>query len=132
MKKDELPQDKSALNNFTREVCYVKNENGKYETGLSSGWETKKVALDNAWDEINRRVAEAKEKIKRGEASPILYYQELKLMDMPVLSGYTGFWPWQIKRHLKPKVFNKLNDKKLKAYADAFEIKLEELKNFKA
>jgi hypothetical protein len=30
MKKSNLPQDKSDLVNFTREVCYVKNENGKY------------------------------------------------------------------------------------------------------
>lgn len=130
MKKNELPQDKSALDNFTREVCYIKNKDGKYETGLSTGWETKKVALDNAWEEIDRRVNDAKKSIANGEASPILYYQELKLMDMPILAGYTGFWPWQIKRHMKPAVFKRLSEKKLSVYAKAFEISLEELKNF--
>ena len=48
MKKKELPQDKSALENWTREVCYVKNEDGKYETGLSTGWEIKTVAQEQA------------------------------------------------------------------------------------
>ncbi len=130
MKKKELPQDDSPLENFTREVCYVKNEDGKYEKGLSSGWEVKTVALENAWEEIERRTEEAKQKVLNGEASPVLYYLELKLMDLPVLVGYTGFRRWQIKRHMKPAVFNKLSDKKLQRYADVFEVTLEDFKNF--
>ena len=31
MKKEDLPQDPGALDKFTREVCYVKNSNGKYD-----------------------------------------------------------------------------------------------------
>ena len=130
MKKEELPQDKSALDNFTREVCYVKNKDGKYETGLSEGWEVKSVALDNAWEEIERRTEEAKQKVLKGEASPVLYFLELKLMDLPVLAGYTGFMRWQIKRHIKPSVFKKLSAKKLQKYADVFEVSLEDFKNF--
>ena len=130
MKKEHLPQDKSSLENFTREVVYVKNEDGKYETELSTGWETKTVALDNAWDEINRRTEEAKKECLGGKISPIGYYLELRLMDMPVLAGYTGFMKWQIKRHMKPRVFAKLSDKKLQKYADAFDITINELKNF--
>ncbi len=132
MKKSEVPQDKSALEHFTREVCYVKNEEGHYDTELSTGWETKKVALDEAWKEIERRTSDAKEKIKNGEASPILFFMEEKLMDLTVLSGYTGIWKFRIKRHLKPGPFKKLNDAVLKRYADAFEISVNELKNFKA
>lgn len=131
MKKSEVPQDKSALENFTREVCYVKNEDGAYDTELSTGWEAKKVALDEAWKEIERRTEDAREKIKRGEASPILYFMEEKLMDFTVLTGYTGIWKFRIKRHLKPAVFKKLSDGMLKRYADAFDISIDELKNFK-
>lgn len=131
MKKNELPQDKSALENFTREVCYVKNDEGKYETELSIGWETKKVALDQAWDEIERRKQDAIAKVKAGEASPILYFMENTLMDIPVLAGYTGFAKWQVKRHLKAAPFKKLSPKKLQRYANAFEIDRDELTNFK-
>lgn len=130
MKKEELPQDKSALENFTREVCYVKNNDGKYETDLSTGWETKKIALDKAWEEIERRVAEAKQNVLDGKVSPVAYYLELRLMDLPVLVGYTGFRRWQIKRHMKPSVFNKLSDKKLRIYAEAFDVSLQDFKNF--
>lgn len=130
MKKNELPQDKGALSDFTREVCYVKNKDGKYETDLSEGWEVKAIALDNQWEEFERRTEEAKQKVLKGEASPILYFFELKLMDLSVLAGYTGFAKWKVKRHMKPSVFNKMSDSKLQVYADTFEISLEDLKNF--
>lgn len=131
MKKDELPQDKSDLEDFTRELCYVKDNDGKYVTGLSKGWEPKKIALDVAWEEIERRMKEANEKIKAGKASPILYFMEKNIMDYSVLCGYTGFWKWQLHLHLKPWFFKRLSEKKLKNYADAFEISIDELRNYK-
>lgn len=131
MKKEQLPQDKSALEKVTRELCYVKNPDGKYTTDLSTGWEVKKNALDNAWEDIHERVKEAALAVKNGEKSPVAYFMELKLMDLPVLSGYTGFWKFTIKRHMKPDVFKKLSEKKLAIYAKAFEITINELKNFK-
>ena len=131
MKKGDIPQDKSALDNFTKELYYTKDKDGKYETGQSIGWDVKKEALDNAWDEINRRVKDAKAAVKEGKKSPIHYFFELRLMDLPILSGYTGFWQFTIKRHMKPSVFKNLSDKKLMKYAKAFDISLEELKNYK-
>jgi len=129
LKKSEIPQDKSLLVGFTREVDYAVDESGRYTSGLSTGWEVKSSALDIAWDDIHHRVNDAKEKVLRGEASPVLFFMELKLMDPGILSAYTGFWQWQVKRHMKASVFKKLPEKKLQKYADLFEIKLEELKN---
>ncbi len=131
MKKEDLPQDKSALEKMTREICYVKDNKGKYVTDLSRGWDVKADALDNAWEDINDRINEAKMAVKNGEKSPIYYFMELRLMDFPVISGYTGFWKMTIKKHMKPKVFASLSDKKLSIYAKAFDITVEELKNFK-
>lgn len=131
MKKEELPQDKSALEVMTRELLYVKNKDGKYTTGLSTGWEVKKDALDNAWDDIHERVEKAREDVRNRIKSPVYYFMELKLMDFLVLSAYTGFWAFTIKRHMKPQIFESLSDKKLAKYAKAFEISIEELKNFK-
>ncbi len=131
MKKENLPQDKSALEKVTRELCYVKNEEGKYTTGLSTGWDVKKGALDNAWDDINERVKEAALAVKNGEKSPVFYFMELRLMDLTLVSGYTGFWKITIKRHFKPEVFKTISEKKLKIYAKAFDISVDELRNFK-
>lgn len=130
MKKEDLPQDPSALVGVTRDVCYVKDKDGKYTTDLSIGWDVKKQALDNAWDDINERVHEAATKVKSGEISPIYYFMEKKLMDISLLSGYTGFWKFTIKRHFKPSVFKSLSDSKLELYAKAFDISIDELKKF--
>lgn len=131
MKKEDVPQDPSALLGVTRDVCYVKDKDGKYTTDLSIGWDVKKQALDNAWDDIKERVAEAALKVKNGELSPVYYFMELKLMDVGLLSSYTGFWKMTVKRHFKPEVFKTLSYEKLATYARVFEITTEELKNFK-
>ncbi|MDB5273882.1 MAG: hypothetical protein JWO58_2249 [Chitinophagaceae bacterium] len=132
MKKNELPQDPSVLDKFTKDLCYVVDESGNYTTGLSRGWEVKAAALDLAWDDIKERTEDARQRALKGDVSPLLFFMELKLMDLDTLAGYSGFWKWQIKRHMKPAVFNRLSEKKLKRYADIFEVSVSDFKNVKA
>lgn len=131
MKKSEVPQDKSTLENFSREVCYAKDDNGSYNTALSTGWSVKAEALENAWEEIDRLKEEARKEVAAGLKSPIYYFMQHKLMDITLLAAYTGFWKITVRRHFKPSVFEKLSEKKLSTYADVFEISMQELKNFK-
>jgi hypothetical protein len=128
MEKENVPQDLSALGKLTKEVCYATDRSGKYVTQLSSGWDVKITALDVAWKDINERVAKARTKVLRNEASPILFFMEYRLMDMKLLAAYTGFWQWQIKRHLKPPIFAKLTHKQLQRYAEAFSVAVTDLK----
>ena len=131
MKKEEVPQDKSALDNFTKEVCYALDDSGKYVTTLSTGWEVKTTALNMAWKDIEQRIQSVKEKVQRKEASPILFFMEARLMDLEITAAYTGFWQWQIKRHLKPDVFEKLSTNKLAKYAKAFNVSIDDLKTMR-
>src|ERR1700744_4347571 len=128
MKKENVPQDLSALGKITKEVCYATDSSGKYVKELSSGWGVKIDALDVAWKDVDERIAKARERVLNGEASPLLFFMEYRLMDMAILSDYTGFWKWQIKRHLKPEAFKTLSEKKLLNYAEAFNVKVEDLK----
>ena len=128
MKKENVPQDMSALGKITKEVCYATDSSGKYVTELSNGWDVKIDALDVAWKDVQERIAIAKQKVLNNEASPLLFFMEYRLMDLNILSEYSGFWKWQIKRHLKPEVFKKLSEKKLQKYADAFNVQVEDLK----
>jgi hypothetical protein len=128
MKKEEIPQDDGALNKLTKEVVYAVDSSGKYSSELSTGWDVKTKALDLAWEDIEKRIEAAKQKVLNSEASPILYFLELRLMDMGILSAYTGFWKWTIKKHLKPAAFKNLSQQKLQQYADAFNVTVEELK----
>jgi len=72
MKKDEIPQDLSALGKITKEVVYATDNTGKYTTELSSGWDVKIEALNTAWSDIEKRVAAAKQKVW---LSPILIWR---------------------------------------------------------
>jgi len=128
MKKENVPQDMGALGKITKEVCYATDASGKYTTELSTGWDVKKEALDVAWKDVEERIANAKQRVLNGEASPLLFFMEYRLMDLSILSDYTGYWKWQIKRHLKPEVFKKLSNKKLQNYAEAFNVNAEDLK----
>ncbi|WP_448699569.1 hypothetical protein ACFGVR_21255 [Mucilaginibacter sp. AW1-3] len=129
MKKEDVPQDLSSLGKITKEVCYATDKSGKYVTELSRGWDVKITALDAAWHDIGNRIAAARQKVLNNEASPILFFMEKGLMDIAILAAYTGFWQWQIKRHLKPAVFAKLSHKKLQKYADVFSISVNDLRN---
>ncbi len=131
MKKKDLPQDKSALENFTREVHYVKNEDNKYDTALSEGWEVKKQALDNAWEDFNEKTEAARKAVAAGTKSPIFYFMEKSVMDVSILAAYSGQWKITVKKHFKPAVFKKLSEEKLNKYAEIFDITVDELKNFK-
>lgn len=130
MEKDKVPQDQSNLTkNNVKELLYATDENGNYTTTLSTGWEPKTIALSNSIDEINERIADAKQQVLNGEVSPIVYFMEANKMDLNILSSYVGFWKWRVKRHFKPSIFATLNDKILQKYADTFGISIEELKN---
>ena len=129
MKKEDVPQDLSSLGKITKEVCYVTDKSGKYVTELSRGWDIKITALDAAWKDIEGRIAVAKQKVLNKEASPLLFFMERAIMDNAILSDYTGFWQWQIKRHLKPAVFKRLSERKLQRYAEIFNVNVADFKN---
>jgi hypothetical protein len=129
MKKEDVPQDLSSLGKITKEVCYVTDNSGKYITELSRGWDIKITALNATWQDIEGRIAAAREKVSDKKASPLLFFMEQGLMDIGILASYTGFWKWQIKRHLKPDVFKNLSDKKLRRYAEVFNVSVNDFKN---
>lgn len=132
MKTDEIPQDESALKNFTKEVCYAKNSDGNYETVLSKGWDVKRDALDAAWDDIEIQKEEAIIAFNEKTKSALYFHMLNNLMDTTLLAQYTGYWKFTVNRHMKPSVFNKLKDSKLAVYANLFKISIQELKEIKS
>jgi len=125
MKKNEVPQDNGEF----KDLYYAVDDNGNYITTQSTGWEPKSIALSNAIEEINERVANVKTRVLNNETSPIEYHMELHKMDINILTSYVGLWKWRVKRHFKPSVFKKLSIDILQKYADVFEISIDQLKN---
>lgn len=131
MKKENIPQDKSTLSQKNmRELCYAVDKDGKYATGLSTGWEPKTIALDLTMEDIVKRATIAKEEVYVGKYSPIYYFMIVTKMDLGVLAGYMGKSKWKIKRHFKPGIFKKLNIEIIKKYADVFDIEASQITKF--
>lgn len=128
MKKKEVPQDNEGLQeDKLRDLCYALDEDGNYITVKSSGWEPKNAAMKQAWEEVNIRVEEARQKVLNGEHSILAYHMEKNIMEVKLLSQYTGIPRRKIRKHLKPAVFEKLSPGILQKYAEAFNITIEQL-----
>ncbi len=131
MKKEEIPQDKSSLEDKNiRELCYAVDENGEYTTGLSTGWKAKSIALDLTMQELNERIEKAKKAVYNNKKSPIYYFMLRSKMDISILASYIEKRRWIVKRHFKPRVFKRLKPETLQKYADIFEINVDQITNF--
>jgi hypothetical protein len=112
MKKDEVPHDKKIIHgedNSLVKVLYVTNQQGGYETTKYEGWEAENLAMSQAWEEIDEKIEQTLQKVRNGELSPIAYYMEKSLMDLPTLASYMGTWKFFVKKHLTPAGFKKLS-----------------------
>lgn len=132
MKINEVPQDKEDFKGKSdlHKLVYATNDDGSYTSVNSQGWEVENFATTQAWEAILEDLKETEQKVKAGALSPIPYFMQKTLMELPVLARYMGKWQWQIKRHFKPAVFQKLDDDTLNKYCRIFNISLDELKYF--
>ena len=80
-----------------------------------------------AVDELNEQAAAAYQRVQQGLSSTLEYHMYAKRLDILGLSQATGFYQWQIKRHLKPRVFSKLSTNKILKYLDVLGLTTAEL-----
>lgn len=129
MKKKDVPQDDENLfEGKFKVVKYAVDDDGNYGTVGSVGWEPENTVLNQAWEEINKKVEQTKKEIEAGKLSPLAYHMEKNIMDVGMLSQYMDISKRKVSQHLEPKGFNELDDKTLKQYAEVFDISVEELK----
>ena len=82
MNKEQVPQDQENLNEGKlAKLYYATDEKGHYVKVNSIGWEPETVAMQQAWDVVNDEVEDAREKVIKGKASPLLYYHQEKHHD---------------------------------------------------
>jgi hypothetical protein len=111
-------------------VIYTADEKGNYSTILER--EDREFLLTPYFSESSQeRAEEARKRVLNNESSPIEFFMYRRLMDPPALAQGMGIAVWRVKRHLRPDVFRKLDDKMLEAYAKIFNVDISELKNFK-
>jgi hypothetical protein len=127
MKIEETPQEHNKTFEGLRKAMYAQDNNGEYKIIASSGWIVEEIVTLTALEELKEQEAAAFKEYLDGKLSPLPYYMYQKRMDIPTLACTVGMCKWRVKKHFKPSVFKKLSDKILMRYAEAFDIKIEDL-----
>lgn len=121
MKAKDVPQDPSFYRGGVR-ACYAVGEDGRYVVATSRGFEAETAATALAMEELAERREEARRRVLAGEASPLAWHMERRLMTVPLLAAHAGIARWRVRRHLKPDVFSRLPAATLERYARALGI----------
>jgi len=128
MNKEQVPQDEENLNEGKlAKLYYATDDKGHYVKVNSIGWEPETVAMQQAWDVVNDDVEDAREKVIKGQASPILYYLKKNIMTPSLVASYVGTLSLIVKLHCRPFFFKRLSKKTLEKYAYTFRISVSEL-----
>lgn len=127
MKKDEVPQETAKAFLGHSKALYALDEKGDYKIVPSAGWEAEEIVLDQAIAEYDSAAAECLIRARAGAASPLEYHMHKCRMDVLLLAQSTGYFQWQVRRHLRPGIFPKLSDSKKQRYAEALGLKPEDL-----
>jgi hypothetical protein len=130
MKLSEVPQDEIKTLQGVKKTLYVVDDQGNYTRANTSGWEVEEIVLHQVIEDFEEKVRQAASRVRNNNTSPIEYYMYKKWMDTLTLAQAMGLYHWQVKRHLKPAVFKKLDDKTLSDYARIFGISVDALRHF--
>ncbi len=130
MKISEVPQDDVKTMQGIKKALYAVDERGEYTRTATQGWEVEEIVLTQVVDDFEVKAGAAAGRVKSGETSPIEYFMNKKWMDPLTLAQAMGLYRWQVRRHFKPAVFKKLENRTLAEYARLFGVSVETLTNF--
>lgn len=125
----DVPQDlKFFKDKVVRDVNYATNENGRYTSVVSDGWDVKNDILDSVWEDILEECEPVRQQVLAKQVSPLAYHMKKNLQDIGMLSAYSGIPKRKVKKHLNYDEFFRLDIEILGKYAEALRITVDELK----
>jgi hypothetical protein len=110
-----------------RELFYYFDKEKGYSRAVDYQYSANQTIIKQSWDVAEERLNEVMQDVLAGKVSPVAYYMEKVLMEVPMLAAYMEMPKWRIRRHLTQKGFMKLTPKVLKKYASVFDIPVEKL-----
>ncbi len=123
-----MPQDNSNTYGGHRKLLYATDNQGNYSGVQSSGWEAEAIATNMALDLLQQQQEDAWRRVESGDTAVLEYYMAYRRMDVALLAQTSGFFQWQIRRHFRPAIYQRLNDKQLARYSEALGLALAVLK----
>jgi hypothetical protein len=130
MKISEVPQDDIKTLQGERKALFAVDEQGRYAQTTTRGWEVEEIVLHQVISDFEEQARQAAVRVRQQETSPIEYFMLKSWMDPLTLAQAMGLYRWQVRRHFKPAVFQKLKDKTLREYARIFRVSIDELRHF--
>jgi hypothetical protein len=115
--------------NYNRELFYTFDKEKGYTRTVSYQNPSNQTIIKQSWDAAEDRLEEVRAKVLAGKVSPIAYYMEKVLMEVPMLAAYMEIPKWRVKWHLRPGAFKRLSPAMLQKYASVLEITPGELTN---
>jgi hypothetical protein len=128
MRQEEVPQDQGIAAGM-QEITYAVDERGRYVLVPSAGWEPKNISNYQAWEVIAAQIEAARRQVVTNQVSPLAYHMARNQMDVALLAQYMGLMRWRVKRHLKPRIFNKLPLNLLDRYASLLKVTVAQLRD---
>jgi hypothetical protein len=128
MDLDSVPQEGNATLGGHRKAVYARDAQGRMVIAASRGWEAEEIVTSHAVEALQAQAEAARLRVEAGLASPLEYWMYARRMDVGLLAQSTGFWRWQVRRHLRPEVFSRLSAAKLQRHADALGLPADLLK----
>src|SRR5258706_6002061 len=123
----DVPQEGNTTLGGHRKAVYALAEDGRLRIVPWRGWEAEEFVTRQAVEDLERRAQAARERVLAGERSPLEYHMYRARMDVTLLSQTTGLWGWRVRRHFRPRVFERLPLRLRRRYAEALGVSLEAL-----
>ena len=119
MDEDAVPQEGNATLGGERKVMYARAADGRMVLVPSRGWEAEEIVTSQAVAALQVLAEQSRERVRAGTASPLEYWMHERRMDIALLAQTSGFWQWQVRKHLQPAGFERLSTPQRQRYADA-------------
>jgi hypothetical protein len=127
--EDTLTDNKELIYKYNRELFYHFDKEKGFTQKVDYQNPDNQVIIKQSWDAAAQRLEEVRQQVMIGKLSPVAYYMEKILMEVPMLAAYMEIPKWRVKRHMKSRVFKKLKPGTLAKYAGIFNITVDELRN---
>ena len=129
MKVEDVPQDGKYLGPTTlRHTYYALDGDDRFRKVASVGWDVQNEALSLTWEAIAEDAETIRQEVLEGKKSPLAWHMATHLFDVGLLASCTGISRKNIRKHLHPDGFRRLNDATLSKYAEILNLTTEELK----
>jgi hypothetical protein len=124
---DTSSGENELIYTYNRELFYHFDKEKGFTQKVDYQNPNNQVIIKQSWDAAEQRLEEVKQMVMIGKLSPVAYYMEKILREVPMLAAYMEISKWRVKRHMRSNVFKKLKPEIIEKYAAIFGISADQL-----